>query len=118
MSTIVLKANVSDGKYCFVTQNNGKDTTKSPAGMFPTYAIDNDLKYVDDKIRSYYAFDGAKSDAEMEAEDGAARKDDVKPEERKRRGRRSLKREKEEEDELRKNQLKTCRKKRRPMKNL
>ena len=88
MSTIVLKTNVSDGKYCFVTQNNGKDTTKSPAGMFPTYAIDNDLKYVDDKIRSYYAFDGAKSDAEMEAEDGAARKDDVKPEERKRRGRR------------------------------
>ncbi len=53
MSTIVLKTNVTDGKYVFLTQNNGKDTTKSPAGMFPSYAIDNDLKYVDDKIRNY-----------------------------------------------------------------
>lgn len=89
MSTIVLKTNVSDGKYSFVTQNSGKDTTKSPAGMFPSYAIDNDLKYVDDKIRSYYEFDGAKSEEEMVIEDAAARKDDIKPEEKKRRGRRS-----------------------------
>lgn len=90
MSTIVLKTNVSDGKYSFLTQNNGKDTTKSPAGMFPSYAIDNDLKYVDDKIRSYYEFDGAKSEEEMAAEDEAVRHDDVKPEEKKkRRGRRS-----------------------------
>ena len=88
MSTIVLKTSVSDGKYCFLTQNNGKDTTKSPAGMFPSYAIDNDLKYVDDKIRSYYEFDGAKSEEEMKAEDEIVRKDDVKPEEKKRRGRR------------------------------
>lgn len=65
MSTIVLKTNVSDGKYTFLTQNNGKDTAKSPAGMFPSYAIDNDLKYVDDKIRSYYGFEGSKSEAEM-----------------------------------------------------
>ena len=65
MSTIVLKTNVSDGKYTFLTQNNGKDTTKSPAGMFPSYAIDNDLRYVDDKIRSYYGFEGSKSEAEM-----------------------------------------------------
>ena len=95
MSTIVLKTNVSDGKYCFLTQNNGKDTTKSPAGMFPSYAIDNDLKYVDDKIRSYYEFEGAKSEEEMAAEDNAVRNDDVKPEEKKsRRGRRA----KEEEE--------------------
>lgn len=88
MSTIVLKTNVSDGKYCFLTQNNGKDTTKSPAGMFPSYAIDNDLKYVDDKIRSYYEFDGAKSEEEMTEEDNAA-KTDIQPEEKKtRRGRR------------------------------
>ena len=89
MSTIVLKTSVSDGKYCFLTQNNGKDTTKSPAGMFPSYAIDNDLKYVDDKIRSYYEFNGAKSEEEMAAEDEAVRNDDVKPEEKKRRGRRA-----------------------------
>ena len=52
--TIVLKTVVSDGNYAFVTQNNGKDTVKSPEGMFTTYAINNDLKYVDEKIRNYY----------------------------------------------------------------
>jgi hypothetical protein len=54
MSTIVLKTVVSDGKYTFTTQNNGKDTVKSPADMFPGYQIDNDLWYVDQKIREYY----------------------------------------------------------------
>lgn len=72
MSTIVLKTNVSDGKYTFLTQNNGKDTTKSPAGMFPSYAIDNDLEYVDNKIRSYYGFEGSKSEAEMAQADTEA----------------------------------------------
>ena len=72
MSTIVLKTNVADGKYAFLTQNNGKDTTKSPAGMFPSYAIDNDLKYVDDKIRSYYGFSGSKSETEMAEADADA----------------------------------------------
>lgn len=72
MSTIVLKTNVSDGKYTFLTQNNGKDTAKSPAGMFPSYAIDNDLKYVDDKIRSYYGFEGSKSEVEMAQADTEA----------------------------------------------
>lgn len=52
--TTVLKTNVADGTYCFLTQNSGKDTVKSPIGMFDTYAIDNDLKYVDTKIRNYY----------------------------------------------------------------
>lgn len=70
--TIVLKTCVSDGKYNFLTQNSGKDTVKSPMGMFPSFAIDNDLKYVDDKIRNYYEFDGAVSNAEMEAKDEAA----------------------------------------------
>ena len=37
MSTVVLKTAVSDGKYMFLTQNNGKDTVKSPDGMFPGY---------------------------------------------------------------------------------
>ena len=72
MATIVLKTNVSDGHYTFLTQNNGKDTTKSPFGMFPSYAIDNDLKYVDDKIRNYYGLAGAKTDAEMASADNAA----------------------------------------------
>ena len=37
-----------------LTQNNGKDTTKSPLGMFGAYEIDNDLKMVDDTIREYW----------------------------------------------------------------
>lgn len=65
MSTIVLKTCVIDGHYYFLTQNNGSDTTKSPAGMFPSYAIENDLYYVSQKIRNYYGFDGAPSDEVM-----------------------------------------------------
>ena len=60
--TIVLKTLVNDSKYYFVTQNSGKDNTKSPEDMFPTYAIDNDLKYVDEKIRNYYEIGDFKSD--------------------------------------------------------
>ena len=54
MFTIVLKASVTDGVYIFSTQSNGHDTVKSPMGMFPTSTIDNDLWYVDRKIREYY----------------------------------------------------------------
>lgn len=52
--TTVLKTMVNDGKYYFITQNNGHDNVKSPLGMFDSYAIDNDLAYVDAKIRNYY----------------------------------------------------------------
>jgi len=52
--TIVLRTGVNEGKYYFYTQNSGKDTVKSPMGMFPAYAIDNDLNYVADKIRNFY----------------------------------------------------------------
>lgn len=78
-STIVLKTGVEDGKYFFCTQNNGKDTVKSPEGMFPTYAINNDLKYVDDCIRNYYDLPGAKTDAEMVTEHATASQEGVKP---------------------------------------
>lgn len=57
MSSIVLKTSVKDGKYSFLTQNNGKDTTKSPLGMFGAYEIDNDLKAVDTTIRKYWELD-------------------------------------------------------------
>ena len=72
--TTVLKTNVSDGKYYFLTQNSGKDTVKSPIGMFDTYAIDNDLKYVDTKIRNYYEIGDYTPDEtvkEMDAEHAA-----------------------------------------------
>lgn len=84
MSTIVLKTNVTDGVYTFLTQNNGKDTVKSPAGMFPTYAIDNDLYYVDQKIRNFYGLGEHVSDEDIAKMDETAKNEEiVKPEEKK-----------------------------------
>lgn len=77
--TVVLRTGVNEGKYYFYTQNSGKDTVKSPLGMFPAYAIDNDLQYVDDKIRNYYEFGSFKSDAEMEQADKEVAADIAKP---------------------------------------
>lgn len=68
---IVLRTVVQDGKYYFKTQSDGKDTCKSPEGMFPSLLIPNDMKYVADKVRSYYYMDGAKTDEEMAADDAA-----------------------------------------------
>jgi len=90
--TIVLKTAVSDGNYAFVTQNNGKDTVKSPEGMFSTYAINNDLKYVDEKIRNYYELgDTFLTDEEIKEIDETAKNVNFEPpkpkEERKRRSR-------------------------------
>lgn len=97
MFTIVLKTNVTDGKYSFLTQNSGHDTVKSPIGMFPSYAIDNDLKYVDDKIRNYYEIGEFLSDEEMAEIDEAAKKDDVPFEDgKKKRSRRNAKKEEPE----------------------
>lgn len=84
--TIVLKTGVSEGKYYFFTQNSGKDTVKSPLGMFDEFSVDNDLAYVDAKIRNYYDFDGAKSDAEIAKLDEEKAGEVEKPEPRRRRG--------------------------------
>lgn len=91
MSTIVLKTNVADGVYTFLTQNNGKDTVKSPAGMFPAYAIDNDLYYVDQKIRNYYELGEFLTDEDLKEIDNAVKHDDIpiKEERKSRRMRRS-----------------------------
>lgn len=75
--TIVLRTQVADGKYYFLTQNSGKDTVKSPLGMFGSYAIDNDLKYVDEKIRNYYQIGEYKSDKEIAEADKRAEKAEV-----------------------------------------
>lgn len=100
MSTIVLKTAVSDGQYMFLTQNNGKDTVKSPSGMFPAYAIDNDLKYVDQKIRSYYELGEFLSDEELAEIDEAVKHDDIPiKEEPKKRGRSRGKKEEEKPTE-------------------
>lgn len=83
--TVVLKTSVTDGEYCFVTQNSGKDTVKSPIGMFDSYAIDNDLKYVDTKIRNYYEIGDFASDEAVSAMDQEASKMVEKPERKRRR---------------------------------
>lgn len=77
--TVVLRTGVNEGKYYFYTQNSGKDTVKSPLGMFPAYAIDNDLNYVADKIRNFYEIGEYKSDAEMNQADAAVAGDVEKP---------------------------------------
>ena len=68
MSSIVLKTAVKDGVYTFTTQNNGRDTVKSPLGMFSTFEIDNDLKAVDQTVRAYWNIGGDASEI-MEAHD-------------------------------------------------
>ncbi len=54
MFTIVLKTVVADGNYLFATQTDGNDTCKSPMGLFDKMYIPNDLKMVDEMIRTYY----------------------------------------------------------------
>jgi hypothetical protein len=51
--SIVLRTKVEDGKYYFITQSDGTDTTKSPMEMFDLI-IENDLKFVDETIRKYW----------------------------------------------------------------
>lgn len=87
--TIVLKTLVKDGTYTFTTQNSGLDTVKSPIGMFDSYAIDNDLKYVDTKIRNYYEIGEFVSDEEVAKLDEVARNDEVEKPTTERRSRRT-----------------------------
>lgn len=77
--TVVLRTGVNEAKYYFYTQNSGKDTVKSPIGMFPAYAIDNDMNYVADKIRNYYEVGEYKSDDEIAKADAAVAADIEKP---------------------------------------
>ena len=85
--TVVLRTGVNEGKYYFYTQNSGKDTVKSPLGMFPVYAIENDLAYVVDKVRNYYEIGEFKTDAEMSQADQAAATDLEEPDAKGRRSR-------------------------------
>jgi adenylate kinase family enzyme len=57
MFTVVLytEVEVKDSKpsYYFLTQNNGKNSCKSPEGMFTEMRIPNDLKFVLNRIKEY-----------------------------------------------------------------
>jgi hypothetical protein len=52
--TIVLRTHVINGVNVFSTKNNGSDTVKTPADMFETDHIDNDLAIVDAAIVDYF----------------------------------------------------------------
>lgn len=52
--TIVLRAMSINNRYVFKTRTDGMDVTKTPIDMFDSLEIDNDLRYVDTKIREYY----------------------------------------------------------------
>ncbi len=52
--TMVLRTHVESGSYQFSTRNNGKDTVKTPFGMFDSQYIDNDLLTVDNAIKDFY----------------------------------------------------------------
>ena len=97
--TIVLKTHVADGQYSFLTQNSGHDTVKSPIGMFPSFAIDNDLNYVDEKIRNYYEIGEFLSDEDIKEIDEAAKKDDIPIADGKKKSRRARKDNDEKEEE-------------------
>lgn len=57
MFTTVLKTVVVDGRYLFATQTDGRDSCKSPIGLFQSMYIDNDLKAVDSALRVYYGIE-------------------------------------------------------------
>ena len=51
--TIVLMTTIKNGEHKFLTQSDGTNPCKSPEEMFEK-EINNDLKFVDNTIRSYY----------------------------------------------------------------
>jgi len=65
MFTVVLRSVKSNEKYIFKTQSDGFDVAKSPIDMFESVEIDNDLKFVDGKIREYWGL-GEKEGANNE----------------------------------------------------
>lgn len=54
MFSICLLCNTDGNKHWFETQSDGYSPAKSPIGLWEEREIDNDLKAVDQAIRSYY----------------------------------------------------------------
>jgi hypothetical protein len=54
MLSIVLRAEIFDGRNFMRTKNSGNDTVKTPLGMFEEERIDNDLLTIDKVIVDYY----------------------------------------------------------------
>lgn len=64
MVTICLRCMSDHGKHFFRTQTDGYDITKAPEDLFSESEteIDNNLKFVDDKIREFYGLNEKKGD--------------------------------------------------------
>ena len=56
MVTVCIRCMSDNGKHFFRTQTDGFDITKTPEDMFTEeeVEIDNNLKFVDDKVREFY----------------------------------------------------------------
>ncbi len=52
--TIVLRTDVINDQYIFITKNSGHDTVKTPMGLFDDEHVENDLSVVDGLIYGYY----------------------------------------------------------------
>lgn len=62
MVTIVIRCMSKDGEHFFRTVTDGNDITKAPEELFENEQIDNNLKFVDDKIREFYGIKNNKGD--------------------------------------------------------
>lgn len=64
MVTICLRCMSDHGKHFFRTQTDGYDITKAPEDLFSEEEteIDNNLKFVDNKIREFYGLNKKKGD--------------------------------------------------------
>jgi len=62
MVTIVIRCMSKDGEHFFRTVTDGNDITKAPEELFENEQIDNNLKFVDDKIREFYGIKNIKGD--------------------------------------------------------
>lgn len=66
--TIVLHSKYDNGRYVFSTQTDGNDVAKTPLEMFEGKEIDNDLKFVDERIREYYSLNLSSEEEHENAE--------------------------------------------------
>ena len=61
--TIVLRAVKESKGHYFLTKSQGFDVSKTPIGLFDDEKIENDLKFVNEKIREYYDLRGGNANA-------------------------------------------------------
>lgn len=64
--TVVLRCVNNLSEHKFITQSDGAAISKAPEGMFEDIEIENDLLYVDNKIREYYEIQNPKNKEKQE----------------------------------------------------